>query len=144
MTSFDKSYSTLITIPDYFQRFNYLKLQGQVGFQTFGGHRYLNQVFYTSKEWKDFRRTIVLRDDGNDMGHPDFPIQGRIYIHHINPVSIDDVLNKRLDILLNPENAICVSFNTHQAIHYGVISLLGPVVPVDRAPNDTCPWKGGA
>jgi hypothetical protein len=138
----DKSYSTLITIPDYYQRFNYLKLNGEVGFQTFGSHRYLNQAFYNSAEWKEFRRRIILRDNGNDLAHTDVPIQGQIYIHHLNPISIEDILQKRLDILLNPENVVCVSYNTHQAIHYGSIDLLGPITLVERRPNDTCPWKG--
>lgn len=142
MATLDKSYSTLITIPDYYQRFNYLKLSGDVGFQTFGSHRYLNQAFYASAEWKEFRRDVILRDDGRDMAHPDVPIQGRIYIHHLNPISIEDLLHKRLDILLNPENAVCVSYNTHQAIHYGSIDLLGSITLVERRPGDTCPWKG--
>lgn len=142
MSLSDKSYAVLVTLSDYYDRFNYLKLQGEIGFQTFGGHRYLNQAFYTSYEWKEFRRQIILRDNGCDMGHPEVPIAGRIYIHHLNPVGVDDFLNKRLDVLLNPENAVCVSFNTHQAIHFGDVTLLAPIAVVERRPNDTCPWKG--
>lgn len=135
-----KTYSELITIPTFEERFRYLRLQGQVGSETFGYDRYLNQVFYHSGEWRSFRRDIMLRDMGCDLGIRDREIHGLIVIHHIVPITIDDIRMKRLEILLNPENAICTSDNTHKAIHYGDESLLF-TVPIERSRNDTCPWK---
>lgn len=134
-----KTYSSAIAIPKFEDRYAYLKLGGKVGEDTFGHSRYLNQVFYKSKEWKDFRDYIVIRDEGCDLGCKDHPISGRIYIHHLNPISQKDILD-RADLLLDPENAICVSFDTHQAIHYGDESLLR-LDPIERRPNDTCPWR---
>lgn len=139
MTTF-KTYSELITLPTFIERFNYLKLQGEVGVETFGFDRWLNQVFYSSKEWKDFRRDMIIRDMGCDLGIEDREIQGSIFLHHINPISIDDIRYRRIEKLLNPENVICVSFITHQAIHYGDESLLISE-PVERNRNDTCPWR---
>lgn len=135
-----RTYSELITIPTFEERFEYLRLGGKVGEETFGYERYLNQIFYNSGEWKRFRRDIIVRDMGCDLGIEDREIQGIITVHHINPVSIDDILLKRLDILLNPENAICTSSITHKAIHYGDESLL-IIAPVERQLYDTCPWK---
>ena len=134
-----KTYSSLISIPKFEDRYAYLRLGGKVGEDTFGHTRYLNQVFYKSKEWRNFRDYIIIRDNGCDLGCKDRPISGRIYIHHLNPISQDDILD-RADELLDPENAICVSFDTHQAIHYGDMSLLR-LDPVERKPNDTCPWR---
>jgi hypothetical protein len=134
-----KTYSSVIAIPKFEDRYEYLRLGGKVGEDTFGHSRYLNQVFYKSREWKDFRDYIIIRDNGCDLAHPDRKIAGRIYIHHLNPISQKDILD-RTDILLDPENAICVSFDTHQAIHYGDINLLR-LDPVERKPNDTCPWR---
>lgn len=139
MTTF-KSYSELITLPTFVERFNYLKLQGEVGMETFGFDRWLNQVFYSSKEWKDFRRDMIIRDMGCDLGIEDREIQGAIFLHHINPITIDDIRYRRIEKLLNPENVICVSFITHQAIHYGDESLLISE-PIERNRNDTCPWR---
>lgn len=135
-----KSYSELITLPTFEERYRYLRLDGTVGEETFGYDRYLNQVFYTSKLWRDFRRDIIVRDLGCDLGISDREIGGLIMIHHLNPISLDDILKRNLEVLVNPENAICVSHNTHQAIHYGDESLL-ITAPIERSKNDTCPWR---
>lgn len=135
-----KTYSELITLPTFEERYLYLKLDGEVGKETFGFDRWLNQVFYNSKEWKTFRRDIIVRDMGCDLGVEERPIGGRIYIHHIEPIKLDDILHRRLDVLMNPDNAISVSFETHNAIHYGDQSLL-LTTPIERRPNDTCPWR---
>lgn len=134
-----RTYSELITIPTFIDRFRYLQLNGRVGEDTFGFERYLNQVFYRSREWKEFKRGIIIRDMGCDLGIEDREIVGRIIVHHINPVLPDDIVNKNIEILLNPENVICVSNNTHQAIHYGDESIL-ITEPTMRTKNDTCPW----
>lgn len=134
-----KSYRNLILLPSFDDRYDYLKLQGVVGESTFGFDRYMNQHFYTSREWRQFRNKIIARDDGCDMGLEDYPIAGRVIIHHINPLTVEDFENLT-DALFDPDNVICVSENTHQAIHYGDISLL-PAPPIVRAPNDTCPWR---
>ena len=133
-------YSELIQLSTFEQRFRYLKLNGEVGKETFGFNRYLNQAFYRSKEWKEFRRNIIIRDNGCDLGMLDREIQGDIIIHHLSPISIDDILNRNLEVLLNPENVICVSYNTHNAIHYGDENLL-ITEPIERTKNDTCPWR---
>lgn len=135
-----KCYSELITLPTFEERFEYCVLGGAVGAETFGYDRYLNQQFYTSYEYRKFRREIILRDTGCDLGIAEFPIGGLIILHHINPISPEDILNRNIRILLDPENSICVSHKTHNAIHYGDISLL-TLAPVERKPNDTCPWR---
>ena len=137
-----KTYSELITIPTFEERYRYLKLGGTVGEDTFGFERYLNQKFYQTIEWKRFRRGIILRDMGCDLGVEGYEIHGSIYIHHINPIEIDDLRLRRTEVLMNPENSICVSFNTHNAIHYGDESLL-VLAPIERTRNDTCPWRRG-
>lgn len=134
-----KSYSELIKIPKFIDRFRYLKLNGSIGEQTFYGHRWLNQVLYQSPEWRRIRNEIIIRDDGCDLACPDRPINGKIYIHHINPLSIEDIV-KRRSCVFDLENLISASFNTHNAIHYGEDDLL-ILDPVQRLPNDTCPWK---
>ena len=134
-----RSYTELMKLKTFEERFEYLKLSAKVGIDTFGNDRYLNQVFYRSPEWKYFRRQMLMRDDGNDLGIEDHPIGGRIELHHINPLTVEQVQN-RDPCLLDPENVICVSPNTHNAIHYGDASLL-PHDPIERRPNDTCPWK---
>lgn len=139
-TTIIRTYSELITLPTFEERYLYLKLDGEVGKETFGFDRWLNQVFYNSKEWKTFRRDIIVRDIGCDLGIEERPIGGRIYIHHIEPIKLDDILHRRLDVLMNPNNAISVSFETHNAIHYGDQSLL-LTTPIERRPNDTCPWR---
>lgn len=138
----EKTYTSLSNIDSYEDRFNYLKLDGSVGVDTFGYDRYLNQVFYASKEWKSFRNKIISRDDGCDMGHPEHPIRGMILIHHLNPITKDDVLN-RADCLFDPDNVVCVSKETHNAIHYGDDSIIRTNALVERTANDTCPWLKG-
>lgn len=135
-----KTYSELILLPTFLERFEYLKLSGIVGETTFGSHRYLNQKFYTQDpRWLKARAEVIVRDEGNDLGMFGFPIGGPITIHHINPVTQEDLLAGR-DILFDPENLISVSSMTHKAIHYGNQSLL-MLPPVARTPNDTCPWR---
>lgn len=135
-----KSYSELITIPTFEDRFEYLKLDGTVGKETFGFDRYLNQQFYNSYEYRKFRREIIVRDMGCDLGIEERPINGLIILHHINPINPEDILDRNVRILLDPENSICVSLRTHNAIHYGDSSLL-ITNPIERKPNDTCPWR---
>lgn len=134
-----KCYSELISIPTFQERFEYLMIGGIVGNETFGGHRYLNQILYKTEDWKLARREVILRDDGYDLAHRDYPIFGNIYIHHINPITIDDILNNR-PCVFDLENLISTSLNTHNAIHYGNINLL-PTDPFQRTKNDTCPWR---
>lgn len=134
-----RTYSELIKLPTLSERFEYLKLGGVIGEDTFGFERYLNQNFYRSAVWKKIRNEVIIRDNGCEMGLENYPISGRIIIHHMNPVDSDDIIHQR-DILLNPEFLICVGNQTHNAIHYGSIDLL-PQDPIERKPNDTCPWK---
>ncbi len=136
-----KTYSELITFDTFEERFRYLQLFGKVGEATFGGNRYINQKFYkTDDEWLALRDYVIIRDNGCDLGMPGFDIEGTpIIIHHINPISMDDIIN-RTDRLLNPDFLISTSLNTHNAIHYGDESLLIST-PITRTPYDTCPWK---
>lgn len=140
-----RTYSELITIPTFEERFEYLKLGGRVGEDTFGFDRYLNQQFYRSDEWKKIRDHVILRDTRNndycqDLGMEfGYDIRGRILVHHMNPITKEDILN-RTDYLLDPEFLICTVKNTHDAIHYGDGDLLYQG-PVERFKNDTCPWK---
>lgn len=134
-----RTYTELCTLKTFEERYEYLKLGGAVGKETFGFDRYLNQALYQSPEWKQIRRKIILRDDGCDLGLRYYPIGYKIYIHHMNPISQVDIL-ERSDILLNPEYLICVSHRTHNAIHYGDASLL-PQAPIERRPNDQVPWR---
>lgn len=134
-----KTYSELIALPTFEDRFEYLQLKGIVGQETFGFDRYLNQILYNSKEWKHLRNEIIVRDNGCDLALEGFEIHGRILIHHINPITIDDVI-KRREMVFDPENLICVTHNTHNAIHYGDKSLLITGL-IERRANDTCPWK---
>lgn len=132
-----KEFSRLTTFED---RFNYLRLDGQVGKDTFGFDRIFNQRFYRSIEWKACRDFVILRDNGCDLGVEGHEIYGqRIIIHHMNPISLDDIANST-DFLLNPEYLITTIHNTHNAIHYGDESLL-ITAPIERIKNDTCPWK---
>lgn len=133
-----RTYSELVRLDNFYDRFEYLRLNGQVGSESFGFDRYLNQKFYTSKEWRKFRREIIIRDDGCDLADPDFRILDKIIIHHMNPIDPSDIFDRNLSILLNPENVICVSSNTHEAIHYGDQSLLPKLV--ERIPGDTKLW----
>ena len=134
-----KTYSELITLPTFEERYRYLRLRGSVGEDTFGFDRYLNQKFYRSAEWKRIRDQVIVRDFGCDLGIADREIHGKILIHHMNPIREKDI-RYLTDILLNPEYLICVSHNTHNAIHYGNEDLLVKN-PITRTPNDTCPWK---
>lgn len=134
-----RTYSELITIPTFEERYKYLRLGGRVGEDTFGFDRYLNQLFYKSDDWLRMRNEIIVRDNGCDLGIPGREIYGRILIHHMNPIYVDDILN-RSEYLLNPEYLICTVKRTHDAIHYGSEdSLL--TIPRERTRNDTCPWK---
>ena len=134
-----KTYSELITIPTFEERFEYLKLDGQVGVETFGFNRYLNQAFYKSDEWLSIRDYVITRDNGCDLGMEGYEIYGRILIHHINPITKDDII-QRSKILLDPENLITTVKRTHDAIHYGDSNLLIKA-PIERRKNDTCPWR---
>jgi len=134
-----KTYSELITLPTFEERYEYLRLDGIVGESTFGFDRYLNQLFYKSDEWKAIRRFVILRDNGCDLGISDREIHGRILIHHMNPITVDDIL-ARSDFLLNPDYLICTIKRTHDAIHYGDAGLL-LLDPIERSRNDTCPWR---
>lgn len=134
-----KTYSELIQLRTFEERFRYLKLDGKVSEITFGGHRPLNQGFYASKEWKSIRNEIILRDNGCELGDPYYPIAGRIYTHHINPITIEDILEMR-DCVFDPENLISCSFDIHNAIHYGDPNLI-PKQYVERKPGDTCLWR---
>ena len=134
-----KTYSELITIPTFEERFEYLKLDGQVGVETFGFNRYLNQAFYKSDEWLSIRDYVITRDNGCDLGMKGYEIYGRILIHHINPITKDDII-QRSRILLDPENLITTVKRTHDAIHYGDSNLLMKA-PIERRKNDTCPWR---
>jgi hypothetical protein len=135
----EKSYSELLRLETFEDRFDYLNLFGVVAHDTFGGRRWLNQKFYHSAEWKSFRNYIIIRDKGCDLCIEDRPIKGRMYIHHINPITPDD-LYRNAKRVLDPENCVLVSFPTHNALHYGSIDTVSFNV-VDRKPNDTCPWK---
>ena len=128
-----------MTLPTFIERYRYLKLGGSVGKETFGYDRYLNQALYRSPEWKRFRRDIIIRDNGCDLGCEGYEIVGKILIHHIEPITIEDVI-KRNPKIFDPENTISTQLMTHNAIHYGDESLL-ITEPVVRKPNDTCPWK---
>lgn len=134
-----KTYSELLTFDSFGDRLKYLATKSKVGDSTFGEDRYLNQILYHDPEWRRIRYRAISRDQGCDLAHPDFPIHDRIYIHHINPITADDILNRSAKIF-DLENLICVSFDTHQMIHYGVSDLQNKS-PVVRTANDTCPWK---
>ena len=133
-----RTYSELCTRSTFEDRFEYLKLEGLVGRSTFGFDRHINQKFYGSKEWKDVRRHVILRDNGCDLGVKGHAINGSPLIHHINPISVDDIVHG-LDWVLNPEFLVVTCQDTHNAIHYGDISLL-PKKYVPRSPGDTKLW----
>jgi hypothetical protein len=134
-----RTYSGMKSHLTFIERFNYLKLCGVVGESTFGCDRYLNQIFYTSKRWKNIRHEIIIRDDGCDLGIDGHQIHDTIYIHHINPITIKDI-ELDLDWIYDPEYLICSSYNTHQAIHFSDSNLLKKDY-IERQPNDTCPWR---
>ena len=134
-----RTYSELITIPTFEERFEYLQLKGSVGKDTFGYDRYLNQVLYRSPEWKRLRNQIIIRDGGCDLACDGYDIYDKVLIHHLNPITVEDVLARSRKVF-DPDNLVCVSHNTHNAIHYGDMDLLvtGPII---RTKNDTCPWR---
>lgn len=135
-----RTYSELITLPTFEARFKYLQLNGVVGRDTFGFDRYLNQYLYQrSDRWKSVRDKIIIRDNGYDLAVEEYTIFGRIIIHHMNPISVEDILEER-DTVFNPDFLICTSHRTHNAIHYGDENLLAQS-PVERKKNDTCPWR---
>lgn len=134
-----RTYSELSKLKTFKERFEYLKLDGLIGEETFGWDRYLNQVFYKSPEWRSTRDKIIVRDNGRDLGVEGYDIFGKIIIHHMNPMSLGDLVNRNPDIF-NPEYLICVSHETHNAIHYGDANQLN-LGPIERTVNDTCPWR---
>lgn len=137
-----RTYSELITLPTFKERFNYLKLDSLVGKETFGYDRYINQQLYQrNPRWKKSRDIVIIRDNGCDLGVEGYEIFGKIIVHHMNPITMDDILNDR-DWIYDPEYLICTVHNTHNAIHYGDENLL-ITAPVVRTKNDTCPWKQG-
>ncbi len=137
----NRTYSELIKLPTFEERFRYLKLDGVVGDSTFGFDRYLNQTFYRMPEWRRIRNEVILRDQGCDLGLEDRPIPrgARVIVHHMNPIRTEDLVNK-LDWVLDPEFLICTMKVTHDAIHYGDESILY-MNPIERKPNDTTPWR---
>lgn len=144
-----RTYTELSRLKTFEERFDYLRLNGRVGSETFGFDRIFNQIFYASYDWKSIRDIVIARDNGCDLGVEGFEInpvyingtiyKPKVFIHHMNPIALEDIENNS-DFLLNPEYLITTTQNTHNAIHYGDKSLL-PVLPEERTPNDTCPWK---
>lgn len=134
-----KTYSELIRIPTFEERYRYLRLYGSVGEETFGFKRWVNQEFYHSDKWLRFRDKIIIRDGGCDLAVEGFEIYGPIIIHHLNPITYDDILNRN-PCVFDPDNVVCTKLSTHNAIHYGDETLL-PKLPVERTKNDTCPWR---
>lgn len=134
-----RTYSELKQLKTFEERYEYLKLDGQVGADTFGFDRYLNQVFYKSPEWRSVRNEVIVRDNGCDLGIEGREIHTKILVHHMNPISKEDIL-ERSDILLNPEYLITTVKRTHDAIHYGDVDTLIKD-PIERSANDTCPWR---
>ena len=133
-----RTYSELITLQSYSERLEYLRLSGMVGKDTFGYDRYLNQYFYRDPAWKKIRRDVIVRDGACDLAIPGMEITSKILVHHMNPITKEDVLSHS-DTILNPEFLVCVSQDTHNAIHYGTAApTLEPIV---RTANDTCPWR---
>lgn len=133
-----RCYTDLRLLTGFEERFEYLKLGGEVGKDTFGFDRWINQRFYKSPEWRRIRRDVIIRDEGRDLGVEGYELQNEIYVHHMNPMLPKDIVDAS-EWILNPEYLICCSFDTHNAIHYGDASLLPKVI--ERKPNDTCPWK---
>lgn len=139
MTKF-KTYSDLIRLETFEERLSYLQLKGIVGDYTFGLDRYLNQIFYKSKEWEEIKRRVILRDRGCDLGLADMPIVSeKVIVHHMNPITMD-MLRSKSEMLLNPEFLISVSHSTHNLIHFGY-DPNRPITVLERSPNDTCPWR---
>ena len=139
MMKMRKTYSELIQLPTIQERFDYLNQGSVVGDETFGYDRYLNQKFYNTPEWKRVRRNVIARDEGCDMAHPDYPIGGRVIVHHLNSITPQMILD-RDPALFDMDNLVCVSHETHEAITYGSKEML-PEDPIERSPNDTTPWR---
>lgn len=135
-----KTYTELSELKTYEERFEYLSMNKSVGEETFGFDRYLNQQLYKSKDWLIVRDAVIMRDNGCDLGLEDYDIFGTIHVHHMNPITSDDIKNVS-EYLLDPEYLICVSIDTHNAIHYGSRDYVDRNKIVERAPNDQCPWK---
>lgn len=134
-----RSFSELSKLKTFEERYEYLRLQGSIGRETFGFDRYLNQAFYNSLEWKQARDIVIMRDNGCDLAMDGYDIAGKILIHHMNPITREDIFN-RAEHIFNPEYLICCSHRTHNAIHYGDAEQI-PKGIIERTPNDTCPWK---
>lgn len=134
-----RNYEGLLKIETFEDRLKYLLLSGNVGEATFGGHRYINQILYKSSRWVRIRREVILRDNGCDLAHSDYSIGGSIYIHHINPITIDDVLEEKACVF-DLNNLVCSSFKTHNAIHYGADEIIFEK-PAERTRHDTCLWR---
>ena len=134
-----RRYSELIRFHTFEERFKYLMLKGQVGKETFGFDRYINQRFYHSEEWRQVKNRVIARDLGRDLGVEGYDIYGRIYVHHMNPILVKDI-EECSEYLMNPEYLITTTFATHNAIHYGDESFV-ILSPKERSPNDMCPWK---
>ena len=139
MTSKIRSYRELRRLSTFEERFKYLSLKGSVGESTFGFDRYLNQMLYKSREWRHVRDIIIIRDEACDLGIPGYEIESQILIHHMNPITIDDIESGNQDIF-EPDFLICTTYNTHRAIHFGDESLL-PKPPIVRRPHDTTLWR---
>ena len=135
-----RTYNELAALHNLSDRFRYLKLDGAVGNLTFGGHRELNQIFYRSPEWRTFRNRVILRDHGCELGLEPFEILTPIYIHHLNPLTVEDIVNRSPN-LFDMNNAVCCSYDMHQAIHYGDLSVVSRYSLDERHAGDTCPWK---
>lgn len=133
-----RSYSELMKLGTYHERLKYLLCHGVIGGETFGDNRYFNQAFYQSPEWKRARREAISRDNGRDLGIEGLEIRGRLYVHHLNPITLEDIVNGN-PALVDPENLICCSYETHKEIHYGSEKAHEEYVP--RTPDDTSPWK---
>lgn len=134
-----KSYSELITLSTFEKRFQYLKLEGTIGKETFGSRRWLNQNFYHSDKWLRFRDSIIIRDSGCDLGVQGYDIYGPVLIHHLNPITYENILYND-QCVFDPENVICTNLRTHNAIHYGTDNVITTTL-VERSRNDTCPWR---
>lgn len=139
MKTIVRTYSELITLPTFGERFRYLKLDGKIGEITFGFQRWANQELYHSSEWLSFRDKVILRDNGCDLGVPNHEIFGSILIHHLNPITYEDIINRNACIF-DFNNVVCTQLSTHNSIHYGDENLIIPV-PIQRCRNDTCPWR---
>lgn len=135
----NKSYTEMLRYSTLLDRYNYLKLNGSVGKETFGFSRYLNQALYCSNEWKRFRREVIIRDNGCIFGLEGYDIKSKLIVHHINPITLEQI-EDRDPMVFSMDNVVCVSHKVHEAIHYGDLSLL-PRDPIERKPFDTCPWK---